>query len=99
MTACKEKRISARDREKVRSKIQNTFISSFQVFKEVCANFSPVMKYFFLEKFPSAGAYYLARWKIRLTSGNTPHHQDGVHQVLCHQLHGGPRAGPGGSSH
>ena len=32
-----------------------------KVFQEVCANFSPAMKYFFLEKFPTSGAYYLAR--------------------------------------
>jgi ataxia telangiectasia mutated family protein len=32
-----------------------------KVFREICKNFSPVMKYFFLEQFPSAGAYYLAR--------------------------------------
>ena len=32
-----------------------------KVFLEICANFSPVMKYFFLEKFPTSGAYYLAR--------------------------------------
>ena len=32
-----------------------------KVFHEICANFSPVMKYFFLEKFPTSGAYYLAR--------------------------------------
>ena len=32
-----------------------------KVYREVCANFSPVMKYFFLEKFATASAYYLAR--------------------------------------
>ena len=32
-----------------------------KVFLEVCADFSPVMKYFFLERFPSAGSHYLAR--------------------------------------
>lgn len=32
-----------------------------KVYREVCANFSPVMKFFFLEKFATASAYYLAR--------------------------------------
>lgn len=32
-----------------------------KLFREVCANFSPAMKYFFLEKFPSPGSYYLAQ--------------------------------------
>eukprot|EP00092_Neocalanus_flemingeri_P036466 GFUD01039708.1.p1 GENE.GFUD01039708.1~~GFUD01039708.1.p1 ORF type:complete len:2472 (+),score=743.58 GFUD01039708.1:84-7418(+) len=32
-----------------------------QVFREVCSNFSPAMKFFFLEKFPSPGSYYLAQ--------------------------------------
>ena len=32
-----------------------------KVFLEICANFPPAMKYFFLEKFPTSGAYYLAR--------------------------------------
>merc|ERR1719369_2310127 len=32
-----------------------------QVFREVCSNFSPAMKYFFLERFSSPGTYYLAQ--------------------------------------
>jgi len=32
-----------------------------QVFREVCSNFSPAMKFFFLEKFLSPGCYYLAQ--------------------------------------
>merc|ERR1712142_172502 len=32
-----------------------------QVFREVCSNFSPALKFFFYEKFPSPGSYYLAQ--------------------------------------
>ena len=31
-----------------------------QVFKKICSRFSPAMKYFFFEKFPSAGSYHQA---------------------------------------
>ena len=32
--------------------------TKLQMFKKICANFSPAMKYFFFEQFPSAGSYY-----------------------------------------
>ena len=32
--------------------------SKLRVFKAVCSKFSPAMKYFFYEKFPSPGSYH-----------------------------------------
>jgi len=48
-------------RERMGATQKQPIHKKLSTFKEVCKNFSPVMKFFFLENFPSAGDYWLRR--------------------------------------